>query len=152
MSNQQDADLILKLYDLRREPVMREARNWFFSFNPTTIQDVIDALMSEQSGYYRMVVSYWDMAAAMVNKGAIDEELFNETNGEHLFVYSKIAPVIEEVRAMLGSPDFLRNLEAVVKRMPNYEERITALRERMKNFAELRAERTAKAQAATGVS
>ena len=152
MSNQQDADLILKLYDLRREPVMREARNWFFSFNPTTIQDVIEALMSEQSGYYRMVVSYWDMAAAMVNKGAIDEELFNETNGEHLFVYSKIAPVIEEVRAMLGSPDFLRNLEAVVKRMPNYEERITALRERMKNFAELRAERTAKAQAATGVS
>jgi hypothetical protein len=152
MSKQQDADLILKLYDLRREPVMREARNWFFTFNPTTIQDVMEALMSEQSGYYRMVISYWDMAAALVNNGAIDEQLFNETNGEHLFVYAKIAPVIEDVRTMLGAPDFLRNLEAVVKRMPNVEERITALRERMKKFAELRAERTAKAQAARGVS
>jgi hypothetical protein len=53
---------------------------------------------------------------------------------------------------MMGVPDFLRNLEAVVKRMPNYEERITALRERMKKFAELRAERTAKTQAAMGAS
>src|SRR3982074_599439 len=103
MSKQEDADLILKLYDLRREPVMREARNWFFTFNPTSIQDVIEALMSEQSGYYRMVISYWDMACALVNNGAIDEKLFNETNGEHIFVYSKVAPVIPEVRAMFGS-------------------------------------------------
>jgi hypothetical protein len=152
MSKQQDADLILKLYDLRREATMREARNWFFTFNPTTIEDVLEALMSDQSGYYRMVVSYWDMAAAMVNNGAIDEQLFNETNGEHLFVFAKIAPVIEDIRTMLGSPDFLRNLEAVVKRMPNYEERITALRERMKKFAQMRAERTAKTQSAMGAS
>ena len=152
MSKHQEAELILKLYDLRREPVMREARNWFFTFNPTTIQDVMEALMSEQSGYYRMVVSYWDMAAALVNNGAIDEQLFNETNGEHVFVYAKIEPVIADVRTMMGAPDFLRNLEALVKRMPNSEERITAMRERMKKFGEMRAERAAKAQAATGVS
>jgi hypothetical protein len=153
MSKQQDADLILKLYDLRREPVMREARNWFFTFNPTSTQDVMEALMSEQSGYYRMVISYWDMAAALVNNGAIDEQLFNETNGEHIFIYAKIAPVIEEIRTMLGSPDFLQNLETLVKRIPNIDEKITTMRERMKKFAELRAERTAKAQAAaTGVS
>jgi hypothetical protein len=148
MSKQQDADLILKLYDLRRETVMREARNWFFSFNPTSVQDVIEALMSEQSGYYRMVISYWDMAAAMVNNGAIDEQLFNETNGEHLFVYSKVAPVLEEVRTLFGNPDFLRNLETLVKRIPDAEAKITAMRERMKNFAEMRAERAAKAQTA----
>jgi hypothetical protein len=152
MSKQQDADLILKLYDLRRETVMREARNWFFTFNPTSIQDVIEALLSEQSGYYRMVISYWDMAAAMVNNGAIDEQLFNETNGEHIFVYAKIAPVIEEIRAMFGSPDFLQNLETLVKRIPNIDEKITTMRERMKKFGEMRAERAAKAQAATGVS
>jgi hypothetical protein len=153
MSKQQDADLILKLYDLRREPVMREARNWFFSFNPTSTQDVMEALMSEQSGYYRMVISYWDMAAALVNNGAIDEQLFNETNGEHIFIYAKIAPVIEEIRTMFGSPDFLQNLETLVKRIPNIDEKIATMRERMKKFAELRAERTAKAQAAaTGVS
>ena len=65
MSKQQDADLILKLYDLRREATMREARNWMFTFNPTGIQDIIDVLLSEHSGHYRMVVSYWEMAAAM---------------------------------------------------------------------------------------
>ncbi|HCX31417.1 MAG TPA: hypothetical protein DHU55_16865 [Blastocatellia bacterium] len=148
MSKQQDADLILKLYDLRREATMREARNWFFTFNPTSIQDVTEVLLGEHSGHYRMVVSYWDMAAAMVNNGAIDEQLFNETNGEHMFVYAKIAPVIEEVRTMFGNPDFLRNLETLVKRIPNADEKITALRERVKKFAELRAERAAKAQAA----
>ena len=152
MSKQQDADLILKLYDLRREATMREARNWMFTFNPTSIQDVIDVLLSEHSGHYRMVVSYWEMAAAMVNNGAIDEQLFNETNGEHLFVYSKIAPVIEEVRALFGNPTFLHNLETLVKRIPDNEQTIIALRERMKKFAALRAERDTKAQVAAASS
>ena len=148
MSKQQDADLILKLYDLRREATMREARNWMFTFNPTSVQDVIDVLLSEHSGHYRMVISYWDMAAAMVNNGAIDEQLFNETNGEHIFVYSKIEPVLEEIRAMFGNPDFLRNLETLVKRIPDSEAKIITMRERMKKFAEMRAERAGLAQAA----
>jgi hypothetical protein len=149
MSKQQDADLILKLYDLRREATMREARNWMFTFNPTSVQDVIEVLLGEHSGHYRMVVSYWEMAAAMVNNGAIDEQLFNETNGEHLFVYSKIQPVIEEVRTLFGSPDFVRNLEILVKRIPDSEAKITAMRERMKKFAEMRAERVSNLQAQT---
>jgi hypothetical protein len=148
MSKQQDADLILKLYDLRREAVMRDARNWFFTFNPTSAQDIIEALLSEHSGHYRMVISYWDMAAAMVNNGAIDEQLFNETNGEHIFIYAKIAPVIEEIRSMFGSPDFLKNLETLVKRIPNIDEKIATMRERMKKFGEMRAERAAKTQTA----
>jgi hypothetical protein len=149
MSKQQDADLILKLYDLRREATMREARNWMFTFNPTSVQDVIEVLMGEHSGHYRMVISYWDMAAAMVNNGAIDEQLFNETNGEHLFVYSKIAPVIDEVRTLFGNPDFLRNLETLVKRIPNHEETIKSMQARMKKFAEMRAERAANSQTQT---
>jgi hypothetical protein len=148
MSTPQDADLILKLYDLRREATMREARNWMFTFNPTSAQDVIDTLLGEHSGHYRMVISYWEMAAAMVNNGSIDEKLFNESNGEHLFVYSKVQPVIQEIRAMFGSPEFLSNLEALVKRIPNYEETIKAMRERMKKFADMRAERAAKSQTA----
>ena len=148
MSKQQDADLILKLYELRREATMREARNWMFTFNPTSVQDVIEVLLGEHSGHYRMVISYWDMAAAMVNNGAIDEQLFNETNGEHLFVYSKIEPVLEEIRAMFGNPDFLRNLETLVKRIPDSEAKIISMRERMKKMAEMRAERAGLAQAA----
>jgi len=152
MSKHDDAELILKLYDLRREPVMREARNWMFTFNPTGIQDVFDALLGEHSGHYRMVISYWDMAAAMVNNGAIDETLFNETNGEHIFVYAKIEPVIEDVRAAFGAPDFLRNLETLVKRIPDIEEKIANMRARMKKFAELREERAAKTQTAAAVA
>ena len=148
MSTPQDADLIIKLYDLRREATMREARNWFFTFNPTSTQDVIEALMGEHSGHYRMVISYWDMAAAMVNNGSIDEKLFNETNGEHIFIYAKIEPVIAEIREMFGSPEFLKNLETLVKRIPNIDETITKMRARMKKFGEMRAEREAKAQTA----
>jgi hypothetical protein len=148
MSKQQDADLILKLYDLRREAVMRQARNWFFTFNPTGIQDFIDVLTGENSGYYRMVVSYWDMAASLVNNGAIDEQMFNDANGEQIFVYSKIEPFLPELRAAFGAPDLLANLEKLVKRMPNIEERIAGMRQRMNEFRKLIEQRTAKAQAA----
>lgn len=152
MSKSDDAELILKLYDLRRETVMREARNWMFTFNPTSPQDIFEVLLGEHSGHYRMVISYWDMAAALVNHGAIDEQLFNETNGEHIFVYAKIEPVIEELRTMFGAPDFLRNLETLVKRIPNIDEKIATMRERMKKFAELRAERAAKADAEMAIA
>src|SRR6059058_2042820 len=145
MGKHDDADLILKLYDLRRETVMRQAREWWFTFNPTSVQDVMGTMMGEHSGYMRMVLSYWDMACAMVVNGAIDEELFNQTNGEHMVVYIKIEPVLQEIRAMFDNPEFLKNLETVVKRMPNIEARMASMRERMTKFAEMRA---AKAQAA----
>lgn len=152
MSKQHDADLILKLYDLRREATMREARNWMFMFNPTSVQDIMDVMISEHSGHYRMVISYWEMAAAMVNEGAIDEKLFNECNGEHLFVYAKIEHLIPELRVMFDSPDFLSNLETVVKRVPDYEKKLAGMKARIKKFMEMAAEREAKAQAAASAS
>ena len=148
MGKHEDADLILKLYELRREPVMREARNWMFTFNPTSVQDVMETMVGEHSGHFRMVISYWDMACAMVTNGAIDEELFNQTNGEHIFVYMKIQPVIEGLRAMFDNQEFLKNLETVVKRIPDIETKLPAMRERMAKFAAIRAEQM-KAQAAT---
>ena len=140
MGKHEDADLILKLYDLRREAVMREARNWLFTFNPTSIQDVMTTLMGEHGGHFRMVVTYWDMACALVNNGAIDETLFNQTNGEHIFVYMKIEPVLQELRTMFDNPDFCKNLETLVKRIPNIEERLPAMRERMAKIAAMREE------------
>jgi hypothetical protein len=145
MGKHEDADLILKLYDLRRETVMREARNWLFTFNPTGIQDVMETMMGEHGGHFRMVISYWDMACAMVTNGAIDEELFNQTNGEHVFVYMKVEPVLADIRAMFNNPEFLKNLETVVKRIPDIETKLQEMRARMAKFAEMRA---AKAQAA----
>ena len=140
MGKHDDADLILKLYDLRREAVMRDARNWMFTFNPTSVQDVMQTMVSEHSGHLRMVISYWDMACALVTNGAIDEELFNQTNGEHIFVYMKIEPVLEDLRKMFDNPEFLKNLETVVKRIPDIETKLPQMRERMASFAAAREE------------
>lgn len=146
MSKHEDADLILKLYDLRREPVMREARNWFFTFNPTTVQEYMDTMMGPQSGYLRMVISYWDMAAALVNNGAIDEKMFNEANGEHLFIFAKIEPILEDLRKTWNAPEMLRNFETLVRRTPNSEKTLADIRERIKMIQAMMAER---AKAAT---
>jgi hypothetical protein len=147
MGKHDDADLILKLYDLRRETVMRQARDWWFTFNPTSVQDVMGTMMGEHSGYMRMVLSYWDMACAMVVNGAIDEELFNQTNGEHMLVYMKIEPVLEDLRKMFDNPEFAKSLETVVKRMPNIETRMASMRERFKQIAAMRAQQAAAAGA-----
>jgi hypothetical protein len=147
MGTQADADLILKLYDLRREPVMREARNWFFSFNPTTAAEYMEAMMSPQSGYVRMVISYWDMAASLVNNGAIDEQMFNDANGEHLFVFAKIEPILAELRQQWNQPEMLKHYETLVRRIPNNEEILAGIRERIKMIQGMMAERAATATA-----
>jgi len=147
MGKHEDADLILKLYDLRREAVMRDARNWWFTFNPTSIQDVMTTMMGEHSGYMRMVLSYWDMACALVLSGAIDEELFNTVNGEHLIVYMKIQPVLQDLRTMFDNPEFAKSLETVVTRMPNIEARMASMRERFKQVQAMRAQQAAAAGA-----
>jgi hypothetical protein len=148
MGKQADADLILKLYDLRREPVMREARNWFFSFNPTTPAEYMEAMMGPQSGYVRMVISYWDMAASLVNNGAIDEQMFNDANGEHLFVFAKIEPILAELRQQWNQPEMLKHYETLVRRVPNNEQILAGIRERIKMIQGMMAERAAKTQAA----
>ena len=90
MSKQEEAGLILKLYELRREDTMRAARNWYFTeFNPQSMADFNKALFGEHSGHLRMVTTYWDMAAALVNNGAISLEMFNDANGEQIGVFSK---------------------------------------------------------------
>jgi hypothetical protein len=136
------AELILKLYDLRREAVMRQARDWFFGFNPESIEDVQRAGMGEHSAFYRMVTSYWDMAASFVNHGAIDADMFNDANGEHVFVFAKIQPYLEQVRAATN-PSYMRHLEQAVMAMPGAEARVAHAREMSKRFAKARAAATA---------
>lgn len=132
MSKHEEADLILKLYDLRREQTMRIARDYFFAqFNPESMTDITNALFGDHSGHLRMVVSYWDMAAALVNSGAIDVKLFNETNGEHFVVFSKLEPFLAELRAGFGA-QFLANLEKLVDATPDGRKRVAEVRERMK--------------------
>jgi hypothetical protein len=150
MSKYKDADLILKLYDLRREKTMRDARNWFFTFDPKTPEDFIDVLTSDKSGYYRMVISYWEMACSFVNHGAIDPQMFNDANGEHMFVYAKLEPFLPALREAMGNPEFLEHLEKTVKETPNCEDRLAAIRDRMQKLIEKYKERAAAAAAAAG--
>ena len=136
------AELILKLYDLRREAVMREARNWFFTFNPQSLEDIRRVTAGEHSAYYRMVTSYWDMACSFVNHGAIDAEMFNDATGEQVFVFAKIQPFLEEIRSA-SNPTYMQHLEKAVMAMPAAEERLAHVRQMMKLIAQSRADAAA---------
>jgi hypothetical protein len=145
MNKFESADLILKLYDLRREEKMRAARDWFLTFTPDSTQEIMGAMINpETSGKLRMVISYWDMAATMVNHGAIDEAMFNETGGEHIMVFSKIEPFLAELRQTFSNPTFLANIEKLVMRMPNAKELLESRREMMKKMLQARTEMTTK--------
>lgn len=131
------AELILKLYDLRREETMRKARNWLFTFNPTSAEDIGKTMMDpEVGGYLRMVLSYWDMAAALVNRGAIDAEMFRDTNGEYIGVYAKIQPFIADLRTQWEMPEAFEHLEKLVLDAPNGAERVRKTQEWMKQIQE----------------
>lgn len=137
MSKVESADLILKLYDLRREETMRKARNWMFTFNPTSAEDIEKTMMDPEVGaYLRMVMSYWDMASTLVAHGAIDADMFNETTGEQIGVFAKIEPFLGELRAKWEMPEAFKNLEKVIYDSPNGKERVAKTREWMKSIQE----------------
>jgi hypothetical protein len=145
MSKQEEAGLILKLYELRREETMRKARDWYFrDFNPQSVADFTAAMMGDQSAYLRMVISYWDMAAGLVNNGAISLQLFNETNGEHLGVFGKVEPLVGEIRAAIG-PQFAANMEKLIDATPDGRKKTAEMRERLKNIRAQMEARRAKA-------
>jgi len=143
-----DAELILKLYDLRRETVMREARNYFATFNPTSGDDVMAIFMAfekKENAYLRQVLSYWEMAAALVNHGTINAALAQDTLGEMVFVYAKVQPYVKAVREKLGEPMFLQNMEKAIEGSPEGRERLARTQKRMAEFAKRMQPQTAKA-------
>jgi len=145
----ESADLLLKLYDLRREEKMRQARDWMFMFNPTSPDDYWKTMMDPQvGGYLRMVTSYWDMAASFVNHGAIDAEMFNDTVGEHYMVFAKIEPILTELREKFENPDAFKHLEKVILDAPNGSEKLAKTQAWMKTIGEEIA--TAQASAKAG--
>src|SRR4249920_2170475 len=104
------ANLLLKLYELRTEPALRQARAWFaFEFHPGSAKDVLHTWLGpgHESAPYRMVTTYWDMAASLVTQGAIPATMFNEGNTEHFALYAKLRPFLDEVRAIAKYPDYL---------------------------------------------
>lgn len=129
----EDANLILRLYELRREEVMRKARRWFIGFTPESTEDFQKVFADpESSAYFRMVTSYWDMAASFVNNGAIDTQMFHDANLEHFAVMSKVEPFLPQLRQMWNMPRYLGHLEKLVMGVPDAKERLAQIRERMK--------------------
>ena len=144
MSKVESADLLIKLYDLRREATMREARNWIFTFNPTSAEEIGQTMMDpEVGGYLRMVGSYWDMAASFVNHGAIDAEMFNDTVGEHMMFFAKIEPHLADLRTQFESPDMYKHLEKVIMDAPNGAEKVAKMQEWLASIAEQSSEAAA---------
>ena len=110
-----DADVIMRLYDLRREERLRKARNWFFA-NFKGIKSTEEFLKiapfgSDENAYFRMVVSYWDMAAGFVNSGAVNADLFFRSSNEMLFVWIRASEVIPELRKSRNNPLMYGDLE-----------------------------------------
>ena len=132
----ESATLLIRLYELRREETMREARNWFArEFNPNSIDDVMAALMGPNSGHFRMVTSYWDMVASFVLNGAIDEQMFNDASGEQIGVFAKMEPFLAGLPQAHGQPALPHQLEQVVMRRPGAKEQLAGIREWFKQRA-----------------
>lgn len=131
MDKQTDVMAILKLYELRRETEMRAARQWYFTeFAPKSAMDIIKLFRGGEraSANFRMITSYWDMAASFVLNGGIDEKMFLDSGTEYIFVYAKIQPFLDEIRQMFQEPDFLINLETLVQKTPDAEAKIESRR------------------------
>jgi len=127
-----DAELILKLYEARREAEIRKARQWWVgSFWPNTVDDVLQVTRStgQENAWYRMVLGYWNMASSFVLHGALNEDLFMEPafSGEMYFIYAKLKPILKEVREKMQNPQFLANVEKLITRSKTGRDRLAMI-------------------------
>jgi hypothetical protein len=129
----QDAQVILQLYELRREPVMRAARKFMVSeFWPQSYEEfkaVLTGYGTEQNAYLRQVITFWDMAAAMVLSGAINEDLFFETNSEPYFLWAKFGQYMPQARADFANSWLGLHLDQLAAK-PRARQRIKELQAR----------------------
>ena len=140
-----DAELIIQLYDLRREAEMRKARNWwmgeFWPENADDFMKVASSTGTQENNWLRQVAGYWSMAAAFVLSGALNADLFLQPSisGEMYFIFAKIQPFIGEVRAKIGDPNSFRNLETVIRSTKFGRDRLEFTLGRVKQMKERRA-------------
>lgn len=121
----EQANLMLRLYELRREPRLRQARSWFVEqFSAATPEEMLQKYPrgTEEITSVRMVVSYWEMAAGLANRGLIDDELFFENNGEAWVVWEKIRHLVPAMRETYKNPTMFAHLEAVSQRLDEWRE------------------------------
>ena len=123
-----DAELLLHLYEIRREPELRQARAWFLSeFKPVSWADIKSRWLShaEEDRHFRMTVSYWEMVGAMVNGGILHPGLFFDHTGEDIVTWERCRPWISEARVDIR-PTYLYQFERLVEAHQAYRKRINA--------------------------
>lgn len=129
LASNADAQLVLKLYELRREETMRKARAWMTGkFWPATIEDFLavqQATGGEENRYLRQVASYWDMAASFVLHGALDADLFIECNSENFFLLAKFQDLMPEIRKNM--PNFLIKTEMLTQKYGNARQKFESM-------------------------
>jgi len=144
-----DAQLILQLYDLRRESEMRKARNWWAAeFFPQSADDVLKvawAVGAQENNWLRQVTGYWSMAASFVLQGALNEDLFLQPafSGEMFLIFAKVHPFLKELREKMGDPQMFLNLEKVITHTKWGRDRLQFMVKRVETMRQKRAERKA---------
>ncbi len=135
-----DADLCIKLYELRREAEMRKARNFVnYEFQPQGVEDVlkvVQAMGTQENAWARQVFSYWENAASCVLNGIVHPGLFFTWNGEMVFVYAKFKPYLKTIRQEMGNPAFLAGVEKVVNSSPEAKKRVVMIEKRLAAVAQ----------------
>ena len=145
-----DAELILKLYETRREPEIRKARQWWTStFWPESADDIVKVIRtpgSQENNWLRQVLGYWGMASSFVTHGVLSEDLFFEPSfsGEMFFIYAKVEPYLKELREKLQNPMLMANFEKLIHSEKG-QERYKIVSRNVENTRKARAENLAKA-------
>jgi hypothetical protein len=138
-----DAQVLLQLYDLRREPEMRRARHWWlWDFSPRSAEDFLKvayAAGSQENNWLRQVGSYWGMAAALVLSGVVNADLFLRPafSGEMFVIFGKLYPFLPELREKIGDPELFRDVEKVIHLTKWGRERLKFILKRIEMMREM---------------
>ena len=132
-----DAQIVLRLYDFRREPQMREARKWitgdWWPQNSDEALKTVTAFGTIENQHFRQVYTHWEMASSLVLRGALNGELFDDWSGELYFCFAKLKPHLKAIREAVG-PKAFSNMERITQRTPESQEKLKATEARIKKL------------------
>lgn len=130
----EDAKIVMRLYDLRRENEMRKARAWYAGWWPRSTDEIVQMVNApanpQENAWFRQVNGYWDMAASLVARGTLNEDLFFDSGGEMWFTLAKLQPFLKEVRQKAGIPHAFVRVEKVATRTKDGRERLQMMLKR----------------------
>ncbi len=141
-----DAEIVMKLYDLRREPEMRKARNWYGNADFSsweTVQKVLMGWGTQENAWLRQNLTYWENAASLVLRGVVNHDLFFDWNGEILFTFVKIKPYLKQIREASGNNEFLEKTEKLLHSTPALKKRLIWMEAQFKKWGEMMKSRAA---------